>query len=225
MTITIEAVLVDLDVLAACNINGLTTWEEAYRAARYRGPATSRFLARRAAMRLIVARRLACRPQDVILVNGRLGRPLIAGGGIHVSQSSRGRYMLAVTCLAQEVGCDIEDIRNDIDMAAIAETCFSPAERRMLVAVMSEQRARAFYDCWARKEAYMKATGTGFALGMESFETSHRFGSTTQDGRVDWTAETWTPAPGLIAAIVTRGTDWRLLHRDFEAPLNVAIAA
>lgn len=226
MTAVIEAVTVDLDALAPADIDALTTWGEAERAARYRGPhAAARFLARRAAMRLIVARRLDRRPQDVVLSDDRHGRPLVGSDRIHISQASRGRVMLAVTCIEQEVGCDIEEMRDDIDVEAVAKLSFGATERNTLQAIMPEGRLQAFYDCWTRKEAFLKAVGTGMTVAMDSFETWHRFGVATRDGQVDWTSFGWTPQPGFAAAVVTRGTDWTIVHRAWPASSDIAIAA
>jgi 4'-phosphopantetheinyl transferase len=223
MSVTIEVVRIELDAMERRDINVLTTWAEREGAARRRYPADSRrFLARRAAMRLNAASILGMAPTEILLKQDAFGRPEISGGQIHISQSSRGGVMIAAFCADRVVGCDLEEIRADIDVDAIAALCFGPTEQRMLQAAIPPLKLKVFYDFWTRKEAYLKATGTGLAVNMTQFEITHRPGPATSWGRVDWTSDTWHPTPAHVAAVVARGSDWIIVHRD---PVRMGTAA
>jgi 4'-phosphopantetheinyl transferase len=225
MASTISVIRVDLDAIERGELNRLTTWAEREEAARRRQPAdTRRFLARRATMRLNAAAMLRVEPADIVLAKDALGRPEIPGGRIHVSQSSRGSMMIAAFCLDRPVGCDLEEIRGDIDMDGVAAMCLGPTEQRLLHAAAPSRRLPLFYDLWTRKEAYLKATGTGMTINMATFETTRRPGPATAWGRVDWTSESWNPTPDHIAALVARGDDWTLVQCEPARSPRSAIA-
>src|SRR6185295_8989510 len=70
------------------------------------------------------------------------------------------------------VGVDVERIRPDFATRDVARRFFAPAEVAALEALPDADRAEAFFACWTRKEAYIKARGRGIALGFDRFEVS-----------------------------------------------------
>jgi 4'-phosphopantetheinyl transferase len=66
----------------------------------------------------------------------------------------------------------VERIRQGISSHVIAQQYFSKAEVAELQALPLEQRMSAFFTCWTRKEAYIKAQGLGLSLPLESFDVS-----------------------------------------------------
>lgn len=89
------------------------------------------------------------------------GRPAVAGSPLHYSLSRSGRVML-VGVASSPVGVDIEEIPA-ADTAETVLGALHPRERSELRAVAPVARPAAFARCWARKEAYLKGTGTGLA--------------------------------------------------------------
>jgi 4'-phosphopantetheinyl transferase len=79
--------------------------------------------------------------------------------------------LLAVT-QERKVGVDLERIRPGISSQVIARQYFSKSEFAELLRLPSEQREAAFFICWTRKEAYIKAQGLGLSLPLESFDVS-----------------------------------------------------
>ncbi|HEX2242050.1 MAG TPA: 4'-phosphopantetheinyl transferase superfamily protein, partial [Gammaproteobacteria bacterium] len=77
----------------------------------------------------------------------------------------------AVTC-AREIGIDIECIRSELAYEQIAERFFSPREVAALRTVPTSRQLKAFFDCWTRKEAYIKARGEGLSLPLDRFDVS-----------------------------------------------------
>jgi 4'-phosphopantetheinyl transferase len=101
-------------------------------------------------------------------------------------------------------------VRTDFVTADIAERFFSESERKCLRSITAADRHEAFFRCWTRKEAYIKATGDGLSLPLHQFDVSLRAGepalllATRPDASE---AERWTMyslhvAPGYAAALV-----------------------
>lgn len=97
-----------------------------------------------------------------LLSAGHVPFNLSHSGGIGMIALSESRSIVAV-------GADVEAIRPVPDWQALSEAHFSPPEQRRLSAVTPARRERAFLRCWTRKEACLKALGTGLAVAPSSF--------------------------------------------------------
>jgi 4'-phosphopantetheinyl transferase len=120
----------------------------------------------------------------------------------------------------REIGVDVEFVRRLDDALAIAERHFSPREFAQFRRLPPQQRVEAFFNCWTRKEAFIKAIGEGLSHPLDTFDVSFAPGETAVLRQVDgspakaarWRLESLTPAPGYIAALLVKGHNWRL-HR------------
>lgn len=127
---------------------------------------------------------------------------------------------------AKALGVDIEHIRADIDVLKLAAHTFSPREVEVLASVPAQQRTNAFFRCWTRKEAYVKARGEGLSIPLDSFSVS--FLENEVPGLVDhqgdpseterWTIRDVSQSPETIAAVVAEGRGWQSLY--FRWPLG-----
>jgi 4'-phosphopantetheinyl transferase len=70
------------------------------------------------------------------------------------------------------LGVDVEKVRSDVDTHALAERFFSLREREGLRALPEPMRVSGFFTCWARKEAFLKATGDGLSFPLSKFSVS-----------------------------------------------------
>ncbi len=124
------------------------------------------------------------------------------------------------------LGIDIEHLRPMPDAEAIAERFFSAPERDVLKAVPVERKADAFFNCWTRKEAYIKATGDGLSMPLDRFHVTlapgdpARMVSLDEDPRKGerWSMVHLDPSPGYVGAIAIEGHDWRLVCRQWTLP-------
>lgn len=125
--------------------------------------------------------------------------------------------MLAFT-RRREIGIDVEQVRRDFDVEAIANRFFSAHEQAQLAELPTENRFEGFFRCWTRKEAYIKATGEGLSLPLHQFDVSIAAGAnnallaTRPDGSEAalWSMRDIPALPGYVAALCVRGHDWHL---------------
>lgn len=130
----------------------------------------SRFIAGRGLMRRVLGRYLSCVPEAITFHYGPHGKPLLANidGSLQFNLAhSQGRALLVVAL--QPVGIDMEFIRTDLDIEAMASLVFTSAEQTALRQATRENRFRHFYTTWVRKEAYMKAMGHGLSENPARF--------------------------------------------------------
>lgn len=148
----------------------LSEQEEA-RARRFRFEVDrDRYRAGRGALRRWVGAVLGVEAAQVVLHEGAHGKPFVDGGAVFFNLSHSGDWIV-VAVADVEVGVDVELARLDVDVLEIAPTVFTPAERAALGLLTDETARRcAFYRLWARKEAVLKAWGTGFSLDSKRVE-------------------------------------------------------
>jgi 4'-phosphopantetheinyl transferase len=130
------------------------------------------FTAARGALRTLLGRYLA-RPAEHIAFGYRdKGKPYLASGGdLRFNLSHSGRFGLLAFGLGREIGVDIEQRRPLRDLLALARTSFSPAEYAAFCALPPSDQPDAFFSCWSRKEAFIKATGEGISQ-LADFDVS-----------------------------------------------------
>ena len=157
-----------------------------------------RFIAARATLRRLLAARLGVHPEDVELVYGRHGKPAL--GGRFANSELRFNVShcddLAVYAFARghEVGVDVEAVRWFADADDVAARFFSKSENKAYAALDSLEKPSGFFNCWTRKEAFIKAIGDGLNHPLQSFDATRISG---------WEIENFVPAPGFIAAVAT----------------------
>ena len=124
-------------------------------------------------------------------------------------------HNLALYAVTQgrEIGVDVEFIRNDINLLGIAKRFFSDQEYAELQEFPQSCQLQTFFDCWTRKEAFIKAKGEGFSLPLRQFDVSVTPGKPAALLRTEWNpdeAALWSlkslnPAPGYAAALAVKG--------------------
>jgi len=164
-----------------------------------------RFVAARGWLRHLLASLLGCAPGDVQLVRGHLGKPRVACSDLEFSASRTVAVALYATSRRTEVGVDVEAIRATIDIDGIAARFMSPAEQRALASVSPGQRLKALFQCWTRKEAYVKGIGTGLSCALRDVDVW--YGGRQPATVSGWTVHQVDVAPGLAAAVAGASLD------------------
>jgi 4'-phosphopantetheinyl transferase len=193
--------------------------DEARRAARQPFEARRRALViSGVALRSILGAYLGVDPPTIRFTIDEGGKPRIDRGWNASSlmfnlSHSRGRALVAVS-LEREVGVDVERLRRDLPIERLAARFFSPREIAALRSTPDAVRPAAFFSCWTRKEAFVKATGAGiFRQPLQSFAVSVEPGAgpvpLVIPGHADeagrWRLESLDAGPGYAAAVAVEG--------------------
>jgi len=180
------------------------------------------FIVSRGLLRTILSRYLGMEPSQLQFYYGAHNKPALAA----TSSSSTLQFNLshshelalyAVTC-DREIGIDLEHIRPISNTEQIAQRFFSDREYAVLCTLPQSQKQAAFFNCWTRKEAYIKATGRGLSLPLNQFEVSltpgepaallGTLGEPQEASR--WSLRELTPDPEYVAALAVEGNGWQL---------------
>jgi 4'-phosphopantetheinyl transferase len=103
------------------------------------------------------------------------GKPrLVDGGDLHFSISHSADVVAVAVSRAGEVGVDIEQVDpwDEADLDEVAQLTLAPVERAVLARQPAAGRALAFTTYWTRKEAAVKAVGTGLSTPLEEIVVS-----------------------------------------------------
>jgi 4'-phosphopantetheinyl transferase len=153
----------------------LLTAEEQQRASRFRVAADRhRFAVTRGILRAALGQYLGAAAESLRFECNRFGKPSLVPaqhpGGITFNVSHSGCFSLLAFGLATHLGVDVERIRPETDIDAVARAVFSPAQCAALLALPDAARRKAFFEEWTRKEATAKALGGGLSSLLDAPE-------------------------------------------------------
>jgi 4'-phosphopantetheinyl transferase len=200
--------------------------DEKERAARLHFRADrDRFIVAHGCLRAILSRYLHCEPDQFSFSTNSHGKPALNGHKVEFNLSHSGDFALIAIAQERKVGVDVERIRSGISSHVIAQQYFSASEFAELQSLPLEQRETAFFSCWTRKEAYIKAQGQGLSLPLESFDVSllpnerALLRATRPDAReaARWTLLALDVDPCYQAAVATDGKDLEFGLWDWNA--------
>jgi 4'-phosphopantetheinyl transferase len=161
---------IDADAFRDCD--SILTPADRQRAARYRFERDRRrFMTARAGLRSILARYTNRAPQELVFVTSAYGKPRLFGTQLEFNLSHSQNVALCAVA-RNPVGIDIEYVRPVNDLLQIVGACFSDEEAAVIRQLPEPEQLAAFYRCWTRKEAYLKALGHGLSIALSSFTVS-----------------------------------------------------
>src|SRR5262245_35457677 len=181
----------------------------------------------RSYLRTLLGRYLGVAPRSVELQFNSFGKPSLAGavvaGGLRFNLSHSSGLALFAFARGRELGVDIERIRPDFASADIARRFFCAAESARLLSLPRDVQPKSFFECWTRKEAYIKARGDGLSRRLDSFEVAFGPGvapaivsaADEPDAATRWAVHDLHPADGYCGALMVErpGVDvfcWKL---------------
>jgi 4'-phosphopantetheinyl transferase len=178
-------------------------------------------------LRMIVSEYTDTDPTNIAFEHGEFGKPKISGfrgkDGIEFNLAhTRGLGVYAFN-LDARVGIDIEHLSIFPEMEAVASQIFDPETKRFWQSLPEEKKMVAFYNGWTRKEAYLKAMGTGLKNGLKKVEVTIvpeeparlRGFNESPDRPIFWSLESFNVHSEYIGAIAYEGHSKKVRIREW----------
>lgn len=202
--------------------------EERTRAANFRFERhRNRFITRRGVLRTLLGLYLNMKPELVEFCYSRYGKPYLAERfhkeAIQFNLAHSHERAIYAFARNRKVGVDLEYIHDMQGFEKVAAGLFSKRENAILRILSRDEKLRAFFDCWTRKEAYGKAIGIGLTQALDQFEGLQSSGGVPACDILknhakevtQWSITSFAPAPEYIAKFVVEGHSWHLHHFQF----------
>jgi len=214
--------LAKLDDYTADSLKVMLAADELARAARFHfDKDRNHFIVARALLRKLLAAYLDVGAGELQISYAEKGKPSLAEsrqGSLKFNVAHSHGLAIYAFSWNREVGIDLEFIREDLAEEKIAERFFSQSEIDSMRGLPAELRKQAFFDCWTRKEAYIKARGEGLSIPLDEFDVSLRPGEVAALLRnhedpnevTRWSMQSVAVPAGYVGALVAQGKDWRL---------------
>ncbi len=190
------------------------------------------FVISKGILRTILGSYLRVEPEKLQFCYGKYGKPelaVISGKGRICFNSSRSEglalYAFARDC---EIGVDIEHIRDIPEMEHIVESFFSEREKVVFHALPETKKKEVFFNCWTRKEAFIKAIGDGLYCPLDKFDVSLSPGEPAKLLRINgdfneasrWSIQDLKPASEFAASLAVEKGDWNLCFYQWQNQLS-----
>lgn len=186
-----------------------------------------RFTVARGVLRRLLGEYLGVSSEAVAFEYSEYGKPSLPNTinptDIRFNVSHSNESALFAFTRQRDVGVDVEHVRSDIDVEALAQNSFSPREVDALLRLPAARRREAFFNCWTRKEAFIKAHGEGLSLGLDRFDVTLAPGEPAALLRFEvdpaevplWEMCILDAEDGYKAALAVEGHDWELLCWEY----------
>ena len=180
------------------------------------------YIVARGLLRQLLGSYLQLPARQIAFLYGDHGKPALAAeladSGVQFNISHAQGVALLAFAREREVGVDIEQVRPLEDGEQIAERFFSKHEVAVFTAVPPEQKPQAFFNCWTRKEAFIKVIGEGLSCPLDSFDVTLKPGEPaellqvkgSEEAAAHWKLLNLEPATGYAGAVIAEGRSWEL---------------
>src|SRR5688500_16137464 len=210
-------------------LRGILTEDELDRANRFFFEIDrQRFITARGTLRSILSRYISIYPGHLRFYYNQYGKPFLApefsSYPLNFNLSHSGGMALYAITRNMEIGVDVERVRSDFKYEGIAKRFFSVNEVAILRTIPTEKKLEAFYNCWTRKEAYIKAHGRGLSLPLDGFDVSFAPGEPPRllmtknepQEHALWTFLDLNPGIGYVGALAVKGIGCRFSYWDWN---------
>jgi 4'-phosphopantetheinyl transferase len=214
----------DLSVLPVSTYQSFLSEDERQRAARFHFPLhRERYIAGRGALRHLLAQYLGQKPADFSFALNEHGKPELVGRQLRFNVSHSQHIAMLAFCHTDDIGVDLEFRRDDYDdekITRLANRFFCEAESKELATLSGTAKQAAFFRCWTRKEALLKATGEGIAGGLATYRLSLLPGQKAQllappEEAGKWSLCDLQPGESIAGALAVRAERCEIVGYDF----------
>jgi 4'-phosphopantetheinyl transferase len=197
--------------------------DELQRAERLRDAVKrAQFIAGRSGMRTLLGEYTHTHPRDLRFTYGPHGKPSLPDSQLQFNFSNSGGMALLAVSIDRAIGIDIEHRDRTIRVDSLAQHIFTEAELAAFNTLPGDARHAALLTAWTRKEAYIKALGTGFSLSLKSFSVAVPADKEpavlelrdSTDKQINWKFVPLVTHPDYIATLTAPGTDWIVCRFD-----------
>jgi 4'-phosphopantetheinyl transferase len=190
-----------------------------------------RYICGRGILRVLLARYLDIHAVDIGFKYGNQGKPELSGAyqlqNIKFNLAHSNKLAIYAFAPEGEIGVDLEYIRQVKDSMDVAKRFFSANEYLVLSSLPEEEQQQAFFRCWTRKEAFIKALGEGLSYPLDRFDVSLAPGEPASlleiEGSVveatKWLLQNVHPGDGYIGALAVKDREWQMRHWDYTQDL------
>lgn len=181
-----------------------------------------RFTISRGVLRAVIGQYLGRTPRSIRFSYGEQGKPELAlamgASPLQFNVAHSHELALIAVTAGAAIGVDVERVRQLDDAGTIAERYFSPRESMIFRQLPEDEREAAFFNCWTRKEAFIKAIGEGLSFPLADFNVSFVPGEPARLLSIEndaaearqWTMQAMIPLPGYTGAVAVRSRKCRL---------------
>jgi 4'-phosphopantetheinyl transferase len=189
------------------------------------------FIVSRGLLRIILGKWIGAESLAIRFIYSSRGKPAVPNSHrVRFNLSHSGDFVVYALAMGQELGVDVELIRPVENMEDMAQHSFSAEECRELSTVPHDRRTKAFFDCWTRKEAFIKAIGHGLLYPLDRFQVTllpdEPAGFVSINGRpgseTQWSLHDVSPVKEYAAALAVERRSSRIRAWKFESPVECA---
>jgi 4'-phosphopantetheinyl transferase len=178
-------------------------------------------------LRLLLGAILGEAPQSLAFCHNSYGKPrqLEPANGVEFNMSHSDGIVLIGLARRIPIGIDVEAMRPVAERTAIVRRYFHPGEAADFARVPPAEADAAFFRCWSRKEAVVKALGLGMSLDLHRYRVACIPGAApevlTLEGEANpqesWTLLDLDPGPGHVGAVAARRRPLKVIAATFDA--------
>ena len=182
----------------------------------------SRFIIRRAILRMLLGEYLNAPPGELGFIYNNFDKPSLAfNTEIYFNASSSNNVGIVAIMLNARIGIDVELIDAQFPKLEIAERYFSTDEVRAIHDLQPELQTAVFFDCWTKKEAFVKAVGDGMSHPLPNMViSSEKWASflvnATSVETEGWNVTSFIPEKNYIASLAYEGKERSALFFDWS---------
>ena len=179
-----------------------------------------RYVLAHGGLRALLASYAGLDPAHLSFQSGPTGKPALLDGPVFAHSlrfnlsHSHGRMLIAVA-REQDVGVDLEQLRDRIDVVKLAERFYTSDEYERVLRLSGSNQVRQFYRYWVAKEAVLKGQGVGLRslqqCGILTAEMPSRaVAQVSPDSAMlfGWTIQWIDCGTGWVGALAAPGGDW-----------------
>lgn len=194
-------------------LRSLLTPEESKQLLQYKSKvAQHTHLITRSICRLILTQYINSEPHSLSFIRNQYGKPELEHNEqkIRFNLSHNNQVIIMVVCVNDDIGCDVEDPQRNVSIEPITRRYFSKQEHGEISHLEGEQQRQRFFQFWTLKEAFVKATGRGISLGLDTFQFQFQL-ATKGSGRISPTFNDHYP--------LHKQTQWQCYQAPFQEQL------